>query len=410
VSLRPLRLSGEFFCPSVPCHPEIRLACDGSICRMNFAARMGHLQLASLLVCGSFVLLGADAVAQEQPGPPATEQNVPAKTAESSANADQSQHANPPDQTVATKKKEPRGAIVAAPIPISSPALGSGVVLVGGYIFPLQKSDKESFPSTVGAAVLITDNGSRAWALGGEFYARQNTYHITTIYFRGNLNYDFYGIGTDAGNAGLKLPLKQTGEVFLGDFLYRFKWKIFAGPRLLTGNSTLTLRPTNNAAVPPPPGIGIQTTLTGLGFHLSRDTRTNKFYPRRARCSTLHLSFSPMDWAASTRFSPIGSPSTAIGAWGASRCSPTTSSRAGPAAIHRFTGSASTARTISCEDMSPASTSIGLCLRRNSNIASDCRGGSGWSSSGGSAKWRRAWASFRPAICFPAEAAACDSC
>lgn len=53
------------------------------------------------------------------------------------------------------KKPERRGSVVAVPIPISSPAIGSGVVLAGGYIFSLRKSDKVSQPSTVGAAVLI---------------------------------------------------------------------------------------------------------------------------------------------------------------------------------------------------------------------------------------------------------------
>jgi hypothetical protein len=36
-------------------------------------------------------------------------------------------------------------------------------------------------------------------------------YHITTIYFRGNINYDFYGVGTDSGNAGLKSHNEPAG-------------------------------------------------------------------------------------------------------------------------------------------------------------------------------------------------------
>lgn len=176
-------------------------------------------------------------------------------------------------------KNQKRGSIVAAPIPIASPAIGSGVVLAGGYIFPLRKSDKVSQPSTVGVAVLITDNGSRAWGSGGEFYFKQDTYHITTIYFRGNINYDFYGIGTASGEAGRKLPLKQTGEIFLGDFLYKLGWKFSAGPRLLTGNSTITLRSSSDNGLPPPPDIGLHTRLTALGFHINRDTRPNRFYP-----------------------------------------------------------------------------------------------------------------------------------
>jgi hypothetical protein len=182
-------------------------------------------------------------------------------------------------QQVKKTKRERRGSIVAAPIPISSPAIGSGVVLTGGYIFPLRKSDKVSPPSTIGTAVLITDNGSRGWGLGGDFYFKQDTYHITIIYFGGNINYDFYGIGTASGDAGRKLPLKQTGDVFLADFLYRLGWKFSVGPRLLAGNSTITLRSSGGNDQLQPPGIGLDTRLTALGFHINRDTRPNRFYP-----------------------------------------------------------------------------------------------------------------------------------
>jgi outer membrane protein assembly factor BamA len=184
-----------------------------------------------------------------------------------------------PRQEKTTKEK--RGSLIVAPIPISSPAIGSGVVLAGGYIFTPRKSDKVSQPSTIAGAVLITDNGSRAWGLGGEFYLKQDTYHITTIYFRGNINYDFYGTGTASGNAGQKLPLKQTGELFLGDFLYRLRWKLSVGPRFLTGNSNITQRSENVNGVAAPPDIGIQTRLTALGFHANRDTRPNRFYPEK---------------------------------------------------------------------------------------------------------------------------------
>src|SRR5262245_36295148 len=46
-------------------------------------------------------------------------------------------------------KKEKRGVIVLAPIPISSPAIGSGLLLGFGYVFPLNRNDKVSPPSTI---------------------------------------------------------------------------------------------------------------------------------------------------------------------------------------------------------------------------------------------------------------------
>lgn len=178
-----------------------------------------------------------------------------------------------------SEKKESRGSIVIAPIPISSPAIGTGMVLAGGYIFPFRKSDTVSPPSVIGGAGLYTDNGSRGFAMAGEFYLKQNTYHLTSVFFHGNINYDFYGVGTAAGDAGLKLPLKQAGQAFLGEFLYRIGRKFFLGPRFLTGSSEITLRTSQQRPVPRPPNLGIQTTLTALGVRLNRDTRPNRFYP-----------------------------------------------------------------------------------------------------------------------------------
>jgi outer membrane protein assembly factor BamA len=179
---------------------------------------------------------------------------------------------------IPTKKKKFRGEFVAVPIPISSPALGAGLVPVVAYIFPLLKDDKVSPPSVVGAAGLITDNGSRAFAVAGQMFMKQDTYRATAVFFQGNLNYNLYGVGVLAGNAGLKIPLKQDGSVFLGEFVRQIKWKFFVGPRVLTGHSEVTLRPGGSTMVPVPPDIGLSTSLTSLGFTIRRDTRPNRFY------------------------------------------------------------------------------------------------------------------------------------
>jgi hypothetical protein len=177
------------------------------------------------------------------------------------------------------KKRTKRGSIVIAPIPISSPALGSGIEPVVGYIFPFSMKDKISPPSVVGVGGLITNNGSRGFVVGGELYLKQDTYRITSALAHGNVNYDLYGIGTAAGNAGLKLPLNQTGEAFLGEVLRKLAWRFFLGPRFFTGHSIITVRPNEGSSVPPPPDVGIETRLTAIGLRLSRDTRANHFYP-----------------------------------------------------------------------------------------------------------------------------------
>jgi len=175
------------------------------------------------------------------------------------------------------KNKSKRGSFVVAPIPISNPALGSGLVPVIGYIFPISKKDKVSPPSVVGGAALFTDNGSRAAAFAGQLYFAQNTYKTTAVYARGNLNYDLYGSGA---SEGLKLPIKQTGQVFQAEFLRRIAWQFFLGPRFMRGNSIITDRSTGTKEVPPPPpDLGLDTALTALGVRLARDTSENRFYP-----------------------------------------------------------------------------------------------------------------------------------
>jgi hypothetical protein len=174
------------------------------------------------------------------------------------------------------KKKEHRGSFVVAPIPISSPAIGSGVVPVVGYIFPFSTKDKISPPSVVGGAGLVTNNGSRGFAVGAQLYLKEDTYRISGGFVRGNINYNIYGTG-DASD--LKLPLVQTGHAVFGEVLRRVGWKFFLGPRFLTGDSVITIKEDSESAVPVPPDLGLHTTLTSVGIRLTRDTSLNRFYP-----------------------------------------------------------------------------------------------------------------------------------
>ena len=233
----------------------------------------------TLLLCLVYFSICISCLAQENP--PVEQSSAPATSQDSSTKPAAGQDQQPaapekPEEPPKKKKKPSRGAFVVAPLPISSPAIGSGIVPVVGYIFPFSTKDKVSPPSTIGAAGLITDNGSRGFAIGGQFFLKENTYEITTGFAHGNVDYNIYGTGV-ASN--LKLPLVQTGEAFFGEFLRRIGWKFFVGPRFITGRSFITVAPNSGSSVPIPPEVGLHDNLTSLGARLTRDTRPNHFYP-----------------------------------------------------------------------------------------------------------------------------------
>ena len=205
--------------------------------------------------------------------------NVSAKQAVKSSNPqekDANQSLVSKTEPKKTTKKTPRGALVPAPLPISSPAVGIGIIPGLGYIFPFSRNDKVSPPSVIGVAGLITDNGSRGIGVGGDLYMKQDTYEVTSLFVHGNVNYDVYGSGI---LAAVKLPLVQSGELFRGELLRRTWWKVFVGLRFWTGESFLTLGVSNSQLPPSLVGVGIHTTMRALGVRLIRDTRPNQFYP-----------------------------------------------------------------------------------------------------------------------------------
>jgi hypothetical protein len=245
----------------------------------------------ALVICVGVFPLSIPCIAQENQ--PLEEATVRTTSQENSAKpAEQDQQPTAPEQSQAKPKKKKKklgpGAFVVAPLPISSPAIGSGIVPIVGYIFPLSMKDKDAPPSVIGGAGLITNNGSSGFAIGGDLYLKHATYRLRTGFVHGAIDYNIYGTGI-ASNA--KLPLQQTGEAFFVEFLRVIGWKFYLGPRYFTGHSILTLNPTKVTDVPIPPNLGIQTTLRSLGARLTRDTTTNRFYPTNGTFFTFTSDF-----------------------------------------------------------------------------------------------------------------------
>jgi outer membrane protein assembly factor BamA len=182
-----------------------------------------------------------------------------------------------------------------APIPISSPAIGSGLEWAVGYMFPFSKDDKVSPKSVLGVGGLFTNNGSRALAMGGRFYLKQDKYRFTFAVGGAKINADIYGVGKLAGDRGLFLPLTATGSAFIVEPLFVRLGKSFhLGARFQYRDLTLKL---NREELNLPDGVEPPESLQeiinevaadlfkqrtiAIGPRFQWDTRDNTYYPRK---------------------------------------------------------------------------------------------------------------------------------
>jgi hypothetical protein len=183
---------------------------------------------------------------------------------------------------------------VLAPIPMSSPSVGTGLEWAVGRVFPLSKVDPASPSSFVGVGGLFTNNGSRAVVGGGRMYLKEDRYRLTAAGGAAKINADMYGVGKEAGDRGEYLPLTVKGSGAIGEFLFRVRKNVYSGPRTQYRNLSLSLNEESDKfpdTVNPPEWFEdvlaelqehlLQQQTVSIGPRLQIDTRDNTFYPRR---------------------------------------------------------------------------------------------------------------------------------
>lgn len=248
--------------------------------------------VASLLACssgGSWEVCGGRYDSLERLSDQKTDDSVVTPLLEAQPKPSPSPSPSPsptstPDATKPGKKK--RGEFVIAPIPISSPAIGSGLILALGYIFQVDKNDTTSQPSVIGAVGMRTNNGSRMAALGGSMHFKKDQYRVTALAARFDVNVDFFGVGRFAGNRGTEIPLNFSGKGFLVQGFYRVHPdQVYVGARFQVRDLSARLN-LSGGGVPQDiidavPGDLLRAKTVAIGPRLLWDTRDNSFYPTK---------------------------------------------------------------------------------------------------------------------------------
>lgn len=190
-----------------------------------------------------------------------------------------------PDNHDCNAKK--RGEIAAAPIPMVNPTLGEGAGFTGMYMINFEPCEPNLRPSVFMAGGMYTNSGSWAFGGGANLVLRRDRFRITVGAGRANLNYPFYGIGSNAGSSGRFIDISQSSTVFLIEPKVRAFGRWYIGPRYHIMSATVGLNPDGSSSSdddtdkPQLPVDDLTLRTAALGMRIQNDTRDNAFYPRK---------------------------------------------------------------------------------------------------------------------------------
>jgi outer membrane protein assembly factor BamA len=170
-----------------------------------------------------------------------------------------------------------RASFVAMPIPLSNPAIGSGLGVAALAIYKPGGSER---PWTTGAGGLYTDTKSWGVAVFQKAYLGGDKYRVTAGVGTGVFNVDFYGIGADAGADGRSIALEQKSSGGVVEVLARLREHVHAGLRYRYIKMNTTV---DTASVLPHlqlPPIELESQVSQLGLAGEFDSRDSEYNPR----------------------------------------------------------------------------------------------------------------------------------
>ncbi|WP_127111812.1 BamA/TamA family outer membrane protein [Shimia sediminis] len=160
------------------------------------------------------------------------------------------------------------GSFVVAPIPFRNPIFGTGLALGLGYLY---QTDENSNTSILGVGALGSDNGTEGYGASASLAWDNNRWQLNLLAMEGDLNYDLYV-------AGIPLPVRQTGTVASGSFLYGVTSELSFGVSFRYFDTRIT--ELSGAVLPPGIRSALALEIANFGLVAKWDTRSDSLYPR----------------------------------------------------------------------------------------------------------------------------------
>jgi outer membrane protein assembly factor BamA len=190
-----------------------------------------------------------------------------------------------------TPTGSPHGGFVGIPVVTSTPTLGFGLGAVGVFLFSL---DSASSKSVVGIGGAYSDTKSWIFEAGGRvaFHGDARQGAAGANYFE--LNYNFFGVGFEQGNAGNSVDITQNGDAQMLQMLGRTKGRFYVGPKYLHRGISTSIRkiePSTSDTVLAVARANPNANTSALGVKGEYDSRNQQNEPTRGTEADLEMMF-----------------------------------------------------------------------------------------------------------------------
>jgi hypothetical protein len=168
--------------------------------------------------------------------------------------------------------------LVIAPVPAYSPQLGWNLTLGGGYFLQTGDKNSENPPSVLGGFVMGAENGSYAYGAGANLHLLDDKLRLKFGAAYADIRYQFYGIGNEQNDLGIRVDLLQNGPFYFATGSWRVWKKLYLGLGYLRGD--INTRPRFELPDSPFFDPALRLDIAAINIPVEIDSRDHEQFPR----------------------------------------------------------------------------------------------------------------------------------
>ena len=207
--------------------------------------------------------------------------------------------ATEPQPLAVKKATEDGNEWVVAPIPTLNPSQGFGLQVIGQYVFKSPIQAEETPASIVAVGGFYTEE--KSWGAFGGYLGhwQDDKWRPMAGGGYGDVNYDFYGIGSGQAEHDLSTRIDQQVTFGLAQLMRRIVPGVYAGLRVAASESNVATSGIDSPPIVLPP-LDLDISGHSVGFVAQWDTRDNQFYPKHGQYANLSATFHDGDYTYQT--------------------------------------------------------------------------------------------------------------